>query len=185
MARWRTGARARRLGVVLAAVVLGGLSSVGVSSAAGDGAAPSGEIGARVKIRGRFELQPNQYVQLTFRFDPGPVNVSRGQDIKFTDVAQVKEPHTVTIVRQGQLPQTAREAFQCKPCNRALQRHGRPPKRLVEDDNDREKGLDAPGDSRWIAPGGSARPTVTAPRNTTLYYLCAIHPWMQGRINVQ
>jgi len=25
---------------------------------------------------------------------------------------------------------------------------------------------------------------VTAPAGTTLFYICAIHPWMQGIINV-
>jgi len=44
------------------------------------------------------------------------------------------------------------------------------------------------GDSLFIAPNGTPGATVNATINsssgTTLYYLCAIHPWMQGSTRV-
>jgi plastocyanin len=181
---WTRHLRATRVGVIAAALLLGGLSSIGVGNAAGGADGGRAAIGDVVRIRGNNFLEPNQYIRNTFHFDPGTVSVQRGQDIKFTDVAAAKEPHTITLVKRGQLPDTVEEAFSCRPCGRALQRHGRPPKKVVEDDKNRETGLDAPGDSRWLPPGGKVRPTVTAPAGSTLYYLCAIHPWMQGRINV-
>jgi plastocyanin len=184
MSRWR-GAGSKRVAVVFAAAVLGGVSSVGIGNAASGSTAPRGKIGAGVRILGRLVVEPNQYLQVTFRFRPGNVTVASGQDVKWDDVARLKQPHTVTIVRRSQLPQTSRETFTCEACERALQRHGRPPKRVVEDDRNRERGLDEPGDSRWIPPGGDVRATVSAPGGTTLYYLCAIHPWMQGSITVQ
>jgi plastocyanin len=47
-------------------------------------------------------------------------------------------------------------------------------------------GLDRDGDSLLIAPrrGASASAVVSAPAGTTLYYVCTIHPWMQGTIKV-
>jgi hypothetical protein len=47
-------------------------------------------------------------------------------------------------------------------------------------------GLDGPGDS--IAIEGSTHRSVsvkvTAPAGTTLYFFCAVHPWMHGTITV-
>ena len=43
------------------------------------------------------------------------------------------------------------------------------------------------GDSIALAPKGphkTATVVVSAPAGTTLYYVCAIHPWMQGEIKV-
>lgn len=45
-------------------------------------------------------------------------------------------------------------------------------------------GLDSPGDSLFFD-DESISATVTAPAGTTLLYLCAIHPWMQGEIAVR
>jgi hypothetical protein len=42
------------------------------------------------------------------------------------------------------------------------------------------------GDS-WFSgekPGGTVEQVVTAKAGTTLYFMCAIHPWMQGSIKV-
>ena len=36
-----------------------------------------------------------------------------------------------------------------------------------------------------INPKGKISFNVTAKKGTTLYYLCAIHPWMQGKIKVK
>jgi hypothetical protein len=44
--------------------------------------------------------------------------------------------------------------------------------------------LDQPGDSLWLAPGATISSQVSAPAGTTLFYLCAIHGWMQGRLTV-
>ena len=46
-------------------------------------------------------------------------------------------------------------------------------------------GFDQPGDSMFIPPHGRVSFDVTAPAGTTLHFMCAIHPWMQGRIKVR
>jgi hypothetical protein len=50
-----------------------------------------------------------------------------------------------------------------------------------------QKGFDTRGDSLFLAPAGPhkrATVVVSAPAGTTLYYVCAVHPWMQGEIVV-
>jgi hypothetical protein len=46
-------------------------------------------------------------------------------------------------------------------------------------------GFNRIGDSVLIAPRKKVRVNVTAARGKRLYYLCAIHPWMQGRLDVR
>jgi plastocyanin len=49
------------------------------------------------------------------------------------------------------------------------------------------EGFDEGGDSLALAPKGphkSGSVVISAPAGTTLYYMCAIHPWMQGKIVV-
>ena len=46
--------------------------------------------------------------------------------------------------------------------------------------------MDRPGDSAFVAPIQHANVTlkVTAKPGTTLYFMCAIHPWMQAKLIV-
>jgi plastocyanin len=144
-----------------------------------------------VAVRGGEQFVPNALIQSTFRFSPGPISVSSGQEVTWVNAGQVAEPHTVTIVDQSDLPTDVEEAIGpegCgapgKPCGDALAAHfSTDPPTLVLDPDD-DGGLDAPGDSLLLLPGGSISATVTAPAGTTLFYLCAIHPWMQGSITV-
>ena len=46
-------------------------------------------------------------------------------------------------------------------------------------------GFNEPGDSLFFGQGESISADVTAAPGTTLKYLCAIHPWMQGTITVR
>jgi hypothetical protein len=73
--------------------------------------------------------------------------------------------------------------FECQVCGAALEGHfgGGVPVPVLEAGN---TGLDAPGDSLLLFPGGSVDGVISAPAGTTLYYLCALHPWMQGSITV-
>jgi hypothetical protein len=97
------------------------------------------------------------------------------------------EPHTVTVVDEADLPTEVDEVFGCQapgePCGDALAGHfgGGPPVPVIEAGG---SGLDAPGDSLLLFPGGSVSATVSAPAGSTLFYLCALHPWMQGSITV-
>jgi plastocyanin len=128
--------------------------------------------------------------------------------------ASADEPHTVTIVNKGDLPTSIDQVFACGApgtvCATALAAHSagalpvpttgcpagrvavQPPGSPVAfcflqevEAAGSASGLDKPGDSLFIAADGTAAATVSAPSGTTLYYLCAIHPWMQGSISVR
>ena len=104
------------------------------------------------------------------------------------------EPHTLTIVNQSDLPKTGKDVNNCKAC-RLAQGHLKNPKAQPGQQNPiahwilnkGKPGLDAVGDSVAIQePGGHKSITVkvSAPAGTTLYFICAVHPWMQGKIVV-
>ncbi len=137
-----------------------------------------------VSVRGGEQFVPNALIQSTFRFSPGPISATTGQTVTWVDADQVAdEPHTITVVAQADLPTDVEEVFECQVCGAALEGHfgGGVPVPVLEAGN---TGLDAPGDSLLLFPGGSVDGVISAPAGTTLYYLCAIHPWMQGSISV-
>jgi plastocyanin len=151
-----------------------------------------------VRTVGRGQVfKPNQFIAAFFRFTPQATTVTAGQRIRFADDDQdTDEGHTATIVDQGDLPSSFAEGDACfaetGPCGQALAAHDpdgdqQPPFNLVV--NKGRPGLDTAGDSLLF--GGDPKDNqsisarVTAAPGTTLYYLCALHPWMQGKITVR
>jgi plastocyanin len=176
----------RRLIIMVVAALA--LAMVG----AGSGMADSGNT---VETRGREIFKPNKLVAVTFHFAPEVIKVRSGERIRFVDRDQDEdEPHTATIVNQADLPTNFDEldaCFETGPCGQALAAHDpngdqQPP--FILRVNKGKPGLDTPGDSLLF--GGnldnqSISARVTAAPGTTLHYLCAIHPWMQGKIRVR
>jgi plastocyanin len=176
----RRGLRVAFAGVLFAAAMVGG---------SGTAQAQPAEI---VEVVGGITIDPGTSLTLDWRFEQANIQVPSGERVRWVNNADVAEPHTVTLVRQKNLPQNIEEAEACfgprRPCGVALRRHGGAQNRVlaVEDDKDAEKGLDEPRDSRWLkaAIGSQFSARISAPAGTTLYYLCALHPWMQGTIDV-
>jgi plastocyanin len=140
-----------------------------------------------VRTIGDERVVPNAMVQATLRFTPGMIKVASGEQLTWTHDDNTPEPHTVTVVEAFPEP-TLDAIFACGapggPCEIALTAHfaGGVFHPVVEAG---APGLDAPGDSLFLADDTSVTATVSAPSGTTLLYLCAIHPWMQGTIAVQ
>jgi plastocyanin len=161
--------------LTVAAATLALLSSLGVAGA-----------DRGVRTAGDERVVPNAMVQATLRFTPGMIKVASGEELTWTHDDMTTAPHTVTVVEE--FPgATLEEIFGCGapggPCAVALDAHfagGFNP--VVEAGG---PGLDAPGDSLFFFDDQSVTATVSAPPGTTLLYLCAIHPWMQGQIVVQ
>ena len=138
----------------------------------------------------------NQSLNIEFRFRPGTLHIKHGATLTFRGgppqppfaFPEGVDPHTLSIVRRADLPQTLRELVDCEAglCGEFLQAHdleGASPNFVV---NVGKAGLNRPGDSLLITndhPVTTAR--VTAPAGTTLHYLCAVHPWMQGKLVVE
>ena len=142
-----------------------------------------------VRSTGDERVVPNAMVQATLRFTPGQIGTTSGDEVTWTHDDKTDEPHTATIVEE--FPESTLDAiFGCgapdQPCGQALAAHG--------------SGGAAPwstsalqGSTSRAIPSSSVAEErfntisaqVTAPAGTTLKYLCAIHPWMQGTITVR
>jgi plastocyanin len=146
------------------------------------GSVASAESGV-IKTGGDEMFVANALIQSTLKFIPGPARVASGGTLTWVDADQSEEPHTISIVDKSDLPADIEEVFECAVCGEIFEGHfaggGFNP---VVDVG--ELGLDTRLDSLFLEPGGQVTAQVSAPPGTTLYYLCAIHPWMQGSITV-
>jgi plastocyanin len=121
----------------------------------------------------------------TFRFEPEVITVASGTKVTWKHLDTSRDPHTITIVTsKRQLPHDF-EGSNCKLA-RPRTRVTSPTASGRAGSEQGAPGLDRDGDSLLIAPrrGASASAVVSAPAGTTLYYVCTIHPWMQGTIKV-
>ena len=171
----------RRKTVAFVATAALGVSAlgVGVASAAGKN---------RIDIVGGATIKPGESVTDNQHFTPQDLQVKSGATVKLADKAKTEDPHTITLVKKSDQPKTIAKAFNCAVCNAALGAHevneqtGEVGKPVVDVG---QPGFDVPGDSMVINPKGKISFKVTAKKGSTLYYLCAIHPWMQGKIKVK
>src|SRR5690348_7115298 len=97
------------------------------------------------------------------------------------------EPHSISIVDPSSLPTTPADVDNCKQCDQVLGLHaptlgpeGPQPPFVAALDNSRSSAaqlaqLKSLGDSVLVPQQG----------NTYLTYFCAVHPWMQGTIEVR
>jgi uncharacterized cupredoxin-like copper-binding protein len=100
------------------------------------------------------------------------------------------------VVNRKDLPKTVKQINNCQICQTIAQEHGAdpnsdaPPTNLFVENGTGQAtapDVDRPGDSAFIAPdpGASVTLTVTAKKGSTLYFMCAIHPWMQAKVQVK
>jgi plastocyanin len=184
----------RRLTVAVAATAALGLAATGVATTAG-AAIPKNEI----RIVGGEEFKAGKYVKVDMRFKPRNRTVKSGSIVTLRNKGEIPEPHTITFVEKRYLPtsfdvaveQKLLEAHQVDPNNPDA-----PPGVLVVDNGAAvpEGGMlqadtgftpTTAGDSAFIAPDQKKfQFKVTADKGSRLYYYCAIHAWMQGKIKV-
>jgi hypothetical protein len=129
----------------------------------------------------------------------GPKTVVEGEMLRVVNDTSpsMVGPHTFSLVTKGSLPKTAKARKTCftpgKICMGIAHWYGlkgeeEPKKPLVEAG---AKGWDTmgttskKGDSYFFGKKGeSFEQVVSAKAGTTLYFMCAVHPWMQGSIKV-
>jgi hypothetical protein len=137
-----------------------------------------------VRAVGSENFEANALIYSTFRFDPERSFPHTGDRVVLADRdASTGVPHTLTVVRKSELPTSIDEVFgPCPACNQALNAHfGQDPPRFRVGLGD---GLNERGDSILVLEGQSVGARVTASSGSVLHFLCAIHPWMQGRLVV-
>jgi plastocyanin len=159
---------------------------IGLLSLSLAGSASAGP-GRTVRIIGDEKFVPNAMIMATLRFSPGPLAVESGDSVTWSN--ETDEPHTITIVDAADVPTSVGEVFGCTApggaCFPALIGHStNPPTLVLGGGADGTAGLDGVGDSLLVFPDETISAPVTAPAGTRLDYLCAIHPWMIGSIDV-
>jgi plastocyanin len=172
--------------VVLMVVVLGS-TALALAALAAPGS-------RTVTTRGDEVLKVNVGVNSTLRFSPGPLNAGVGDSITWVAGDKIGAPHTVTLTRNPEaLVETFLEMIGIEPCpacdaaiGGALGGHfpDMLPPVLELGLGD---GFGADGDSFLFGNGFPASKTVVLEDVTageTVYYFCAIHPWMQGSIDI-
>jgi hypothetical protein len=131
----------------------------------------------------------------------GPGTVHEGEELRIVNKTNPRQvgPHTFSLVEKGLLPKTAKQRQTCFTpghiCLSIAEWHHFNPKTEKVSKPEVEAGplgwstmgsLKKEGDS-WFSgekPGGETDRKVTAKAGTTLYFMCAVHPWMQGRVKV-
>ena len=170
----------RRITLLLAAVAAAGLGAAAIATAT---AAQKPPRKVRVDIVGRELIEPGRYVKVNLRFSPRNFTIRSGSQVTVRERARLREPHTFSLVRRRQLPDTT----ECRVCGSLFEAHGAsdegPP--TTPRVNVGKAGFNRPGDSVVVDVRQTVRFNVTAAKGRNLYYLCAIHPWMQGRIRVR
>jgi plastocyanin len=174
--------RVARIAVV-AAIALASVLAFAGASAAQD---------KTIHTRGTEGVHINSKIFSDLRFSPGRTTLGSGDQLTLTHDDKTDEPHTLTIVRAGELPSTFEDVLNCGApgtlCDQVFTTVG---PRITDPTNAQfinvggGSGLDARFDTLWLPPGTSISVPVTAPSGTTLSYFCAIHAWMQGRIVVR
>jgi hypothetical protein len=105
-------------------------------------------------------------------------------------------PHTFSLVRQSLLPKTRPQRQKCFTpghiCYRIAVWHQAldntvdvNPVDVGQTGWDTAGGLHKTGDSVFFNRNRPRALPVSAPAGSTLYFMCAIHPWMQGRVEVR
>ena len=131
----------------------------------------------------------------------GPESVTVGDQLEIVNKTNPKQvgPHTFSLVTKGSQPKTPKARKGCFApkhiCLSIAMWHGFNPKTEQITKNPAKAGpagwstmgsVTKKGDS-WFSgetKGGHFSQEVTAAAGTTLYYMCAVHPWMQGKVNV-
>jgi plastocyanin len=171
----------RRLTVLLAAAAALSLTAMAIGTATAAEKAPAKQ---KMAIVGHSVFKAGKFAFDNQRFSPRKFDIKSGGKVTLRNKAKTDDPHTFSLVKKSQLP----DSFDCEVCGEIFAAHG-----ADEQTGDLANpvvdvgaaGFDQPGDSIFVAPHGKVSFDVTAPAGTTLHFICAIHPWMQGRIRVR
>ena len=178
---WRRAAVAT---LVLALALVGG-TAVAKSKKATNKATVTafGKFTSKYKINKKAQFTSNE------RFSPGTVRILSGGTLTLR--SKSPEPHTFSIEPRKSIPHSPKGLDNCGApgtiCDTINTAHeigpdGNPAKPVVDVG---APGIDQAGDSIILNPKSSQKVNVSAKKGTTLYFVCGIHPWMQGVLKVR
>ncbi len=130
----------------------------------------------------------------------GPASVTVGDQLEIVNETNPKQvgPHTFSLVTKGSLPKTPKARKNCFTpkhiCLAVAIWHGFNPKNEAITKNPSKAGpagwstagnaTGKKGDSWFTEKKGETFSQEVTAAPGTLYYLCAVHPFMQGKVNV-
>ena len=162
----------------------------------------SGLAGAAVVPTGTTQTISMQLVKGKLKF-VGPESVTPGDQLEVLNKTNPRQvgPHTFSLVTKGSLPKTRKAQNSCftpkKICFAIAKWHGFNPKTEKITVN-----LVKAGPAGWSTMGNASgkkgdswftgekktgthvTQAVSAEAGTTLYYICAVHPFMRGQVDV-
>lgn len=185
--------RMRCAAVASAAVAVGAGGVAAMSaSAAGSGKAGGNDV-TKIKMEAKGKGKN------TDLFFEGPKKVEKGTKLKIVNKTNPGKigPHTFTLVKQNRLPDGNKQIKKCEQLQLALcvnvgKAHEFDPQtqtinkpKVEVGRKGWDKSFGKTGDS-WVAEAAGDHNTrkVSANDGKTLYYFCAVHPFMQGKIKV-
>jgi len=155
------------------------------------GASDSSAAGGNtVRTEGTAQFIPNSKVAFTLHFSPGHMVVKSGETLTLEKSDKTSDPHTLSIVDASEVPGDIDSVFACgEPgtvCDDVFSLFpGEPPNPIFVEGPVTGQGIDGRLDTLFVNSGGSISEKVTAEPGTTLHFICAIHAWMQGTIDVK
>lgn len=169
------------------------LAAIAAWGAAGNGAHAAATAPRHITIStvGSATFKHNRFFTETVRYSRRSYTIASGGTITFEKGRHdhTIDPHTLTVVHRRQLPLTAVQIEECIADLPGTGCHigdaARTP--IVEPG---APGLHRPGDTYTLFPSrrgrfAPLRIRVSAPRGSTLYFMCAVHPWMQAVLHVR
>ena len=173
--------------VTIAAVGAGAVAAISAS------AADSGTVRAGDTAKIKMEVKGKDLIF------SGPKRIERGAKLEIVNKTLPDKvgPHTFTLIKANRMPTTKRQIRECEKvelavCANIVKAHKADPQTGVVKKPDVDvgrKGWDKSfgrtGDSVFLdSLGAHSTRRVSANAGKTLYYFCAVHPFMQGKIKV-
>lgn len=165
------------------------LAAAGAVALAAAGTAGA-QGGNTITVKGGAVMRPGKAIIDNMRFTPLKKSVKSGSTVTINN--KTGQPHTLSLVQKSVLPRNAKEMeafFESKTMGDFMAAHEvnpedeeAPPGKPLVDVG--ETGFDQAGDSVFFA-GKTQKIDVTAKAGSKLSYICLIHPWMQGTLNVK
>jgi hypothetical protein len=142
-----------------------------------------------IQMKGKLTIKKNKFFKDAETFSPGKAQIRSGGTLTLRN--RFVAPHTFSIVKSSDLPKGPSKILDCGSpgtiCDTIFASHqpdadGNPQVPVADVG---AAGIDQPGDSIYINPKQTVKVNVSAPKGTTLYFMCAVHAWMQGQLRVR
>jgi hypothetical protein len=178
-----------RRAAVIAVAAAGVVGVATMSASASDAGKAAGKDVAKIKMKADGKDL----------FFTGPKKVEKGTKLEIVNKTSPSKvgPHTFTLIKKNRLPKTKQEMKKCENvklavCVNVVKAHEADPQtgevkkpKVEVGRKGWDKSFGRTGDSVFLGAAGEHNTRkVSANDGKTLYYFCAVHPFMQGKIKV-